>query len=192
MRRRLTWLVALPAMLAGTEAAHALAYRLVFPDAAVRLHVLALTGHDYLAWLPLALGVTGAVGLVGFVFAVRDVACGRRVRELTPVAFALLPPVAFALQELLELSLHTGTFGWHAFDEPTFLPGLALQLPFALLAYVVARLLLRAAVRLGRVLGWRPRVLAELLVRNACDLVETGSHAAAAASPRAPPLAVVS
>jgi len=192
MRRRLTWLVALPAMLAGTEAAHALAYRLVFPDAAVRLHVLALTGHGYLGWLPVVLGVGGAVGLIGFAFAVRDVACGRHVRELTPAAFALLPPLAFALQEVLELSLHTGTFGWHAFAEPTFLPGLALQLPFALLAYVAARLLLRAAVRLGRLLGARP--VGAFASRPAMFGNHVAGHGRGGqgSAPRAPPLAVVS
>jgi hypothetical protein len=178
-------------MLAGSQAAHALAYRLVFPDASVRLHVLALTGHGYLAWLPLALAVAGALGLVGFAFAVGDVARGRHVRELTPAAFALLPPVTFVVQELVELSLHTGTDGWHAFAEPTFLPGLALQLPFALLAYLAARLLLRAAVRLGRALAQRPLVLGAADWINDCDLVETRSRRTTA-SPRAPPLVVVS
>ena len=33
------------------------------------------------------------------------------------------------LQEILELSLHTGTFGWHAVLAPTFLPGLAAPAP---------------------------------------------------------------
>jgi len=36
---------------------------------------------------------------------------------------------------------------------PTFVPGLLLQLPFAVLAYVVARVLLRAAARIGRALA---------------------------------------
>src|SRR5256885_537897 len=60
------------------------------------------------------------------------------------------PPVGFALQELLELSLHTGTFGWRASLAPTSLPGLLLQLPFALAAYVAARVLLRTAEHVGR------------------------------------------
>ena len=153
MRRRLTWLAALPLMLAGTEAAHGVAYRLVFPQASLRFHVLASTGHGYLSWLPLVLGVAGALGVVGLGAAVADTARGRAVGSLPPAAFAFLPPLAFVLQEVLELSLHTGTIGWHAFAEPTFLPGLALQLPFALLAYVAARLLLRAAIRLGRMLS---------------------------------------
>jgi hypothetical protein len=153
MRRRLTWLVALPAMLAGSQAAHGLAYRIAFPNASLRVHVLAMTGHGYLARLPLALAVAAAIGLVGLACAAWDAARGRRVRELSPLAFALLPPLAFALQEVLELSLHTGQIGWRAVAAPTFLPGLALQLPFAALAYLAARLLLRAAVELGRALA---------------------------------------
>ena len=82
-----------------------------------------------------------------------DAARGRPVRDVPAWAFALLPPVGFAIQELLELSLHTGTFGWRAVLAPTFLPGLLLQLPFALAAYVAARLLLRAAGHVGRALA---------------------------------------
>jgi hypothetical protein len=39
-------------------------------------------------------------------------------------AFALVAPATFAVQELLELSLHTGTFGWRdPVMAPTFPPG---------------------------------------------------------------------
>jgi hypothetical protein len=188
MRRRLAWLVALPSMLAGTEAAHALAYRIVFPQSHVRVVALAVSGHGYLAWLPLVLALTGAAALVGLGAATLDAARGRTVGAVPAVAYALLPPLAFALQELLELSLHTGTFAWHVFAAPTFLPGLALQLPFAVLAYVAARLLLRAAVRLGELLAHAPRGRAGAVFAVGCDLVETRPRTSDA-SPRAPPLA---
>lgn len=188
MRRRLAWLVAVPSMLAGTEAAHALAYRIVFPQSHVRVAALAVTGHGYLAWLPLVLALAGAASLVGLGTAALDAARGRTVGAVPTVAFALLPPLAFALQELLELSLHTGTFAWHAVAEPTFLPGLALQLPFALLAYLAARLLLRAAVRLGRLLARLPRVRGETL-RHFRNRVATPLQPGCSSSPRAPPLA---
>jgi len=187
MRRGLAWLVALPTMLAGTEAAHALAYRIVFPQDHVRVVALAVSGHGYLTWLPLALGLAGAAALVGLCSAALDAAHRRTVRALPAVAFGLLPPLAFALQELLELSLHTGTFAWHVFAAPTFLPGLALQLPFALLAYVAARLLLRAAVRLGELLTRAPRLRTTAVFANDCNLVETRFRTSDA-SPRAPPL----
>jgi hypothetical protein len=153
MRRSLAWAVAVPLMLAGSQAAHALAYRIVYPQAHLRMASLVASGHGYLAWLPLVLGIGGAVVLVSFAATVADAARGGTPRALRAPAFALLPPLAFALQELLELSLHTGTFGWHAFAAPTFVPGLLLQLPVGALAYLVARLLLRAASKVGRLLA---------------------------------------
>jgi hypothetical protein len=161
-RAALPWLIAVPTIVVSTETAHVLAYRLVFRDADLRLAFLTATGHGYAHWLPLALAAAAACALVGAAAAAVDTARGRGVGRVPPFAFALLPPLAFALQELLELSLHTGSIAWQACVEPTFLPGLALQLPFALLAYVAARLLLRAAVRLGRALA---RPLAARLVR---------------------------
>jgi len=159
VRRGITWALTLPLMLGGIEAAHALAYRLVYPQLDGR--VLLATGHAYLAWLPLLLGLSGALALVALVAAGIDAPHGRSPRHMPAWAFAVVPPIAFVLQEVLELSLHLGTFGWRAVLAPTFLPGLALQLPLALLAYVAARLLLRTAERLGRALA--PLRLASLL-----------------------------
>jgi hypothetical protein len=153
MRRRLAWLVALPAMLTGSQFAHAIAYRWVYPEAHVRLVRMAATGHGYLAWVPLALGVAGAVVLVALVAAGFDAARGRTIRDIPAGAFALLPPLAFVLQEFLELSLHLGRPGWQFVAAPTFVPGLLLQLPFAVLAYVAANVLLRAAELVGRALS---------------------------------------
>jgi hypothetical protein len=185
MRRRLNWLVALPLILAGTQVAHGLAYELVYPQTHARL---LQSGHGYLGWLPLVFGVTGALALVGLGSAVADAARGRRARDLPAAAFALLPPVAFALQELLELSLHTGTFGWRAFLAPTFLPGLALQLPFALLAYVLARLLLRAAARVGLALA-REQAVAVRVLRHPIEPLVLGRLALRNVGARAPPCA---
>ena len=50
MRRGLVWGVAVPLMLAGSLTAHVLAYRLVYPEAHVRLRTLLATGHSYLDW----------------------------------------------------------------------------------------------------------------------------------------------
>jgi hypothetical protein len=157
MRRGLAWLFALPLMLAGSQAAHVLAYRWVYPSTDVRLHALFMTGHGYLDRLPFVLAAGGAVALVALVFAAGDAARGRHVERLPASAFALLPPVAFVLQEVLERSVHSGTFVWQAVEAPTFLPGLVLQLPFAVAAYLVARLLLRAAERAGRALAATPQ-----------------------------------
>jgi hypothetical protein len=150
MRRCLAWLVAVPLMLVGSEAAHVLAYRIAYPAVPARVHVLLVTGHGYMRWLPLAFGVAGAVVALSLLAEATNATRGRHTRGLPAWAFALLTPLAWIVQEHLELLLHTGVFPWHEVGRPTFLPGLALQLPFAALAYLVARLLLRVAEEGGR------------------------------------------
>jgi hypothetical protein len=102
MRRSLAWLVAVPLMLAGSQVAHALAYRIVYPQASVRLQVLLETGHSYMSALPLVLGVAGSIVAVSLGASVLDAARGRGVRALPAWAFALLPVAGFALQEYIE------------------------------------------------------------------------------------------
>jgi hypothetical protein len=77
--------------------------------------------------------------------------------------FAALPLLAFTLQEHLEALFSQGTIAGVTF-EPTFLIGFTLQLPFAFLAYAVARFLLRAAERVGRAFTQAPPV-ADAFVR---------------------------
>ncbi len=157
MRRSLAWLVAVPLMLAGSQFAHMLAYWIVYPQASVRLHALVETGHGYMSALPLALGVAGAVVALSLAVSVADAARGRGIRPLPPWTFALLPIVGFAMQEYLERWIAWGFMPWFAAAQPTFLIGIALQLPFGVLAYLVARFLSRTAKELGRRLG-RPSV----------------------------------
>ena len=130
MRRSLAWLVAVPLMLAGSQVAHVLAYRVVYPQTSIRLQALVETGHGYMKALPLVLGVAGAVVLLSLAATVVDAAQGRGVRPLPPWAFALLPVAGFAIQEYVERWLSWGFFPWYAALQPTFLIGIALQLPF--------------------------------------------------------------
>jgi hypothetical protein len=158
MRRSLAWLVALPLMLAGSQAAHVLAYRWAYPDAPVRIRALFATGHGYMNTLPLVLGIGAAIAVVSLVLSALDAARGRAARPLPAWAFALLPPLTFAVQELLERSLHDGGFAWQTFLAPTFRDGLLLQLPFALVAFVAAKIVLRVAERIGHTFAPRPRI----------------------------------
>ena len=170
-------------MLGGSQIAHAIAYRIAYPQAHVRvLHMLA-TGHAYFTRLPLVLAAAGACVLVSLVVAAADAARGRPSRSLPAWAFALLPPLAFSFQELLELSLHTGTFAWRAVLAPTFVPGLVLQLPFGLLMYAAARLLLRAAERIG-LAGAFPHSAPYRRRRSSGCSQAAGWHALLRASPR--------
>jgi hypothetical protein len=149
-RRWCAWCVAVPVLLIGSQAAHALAYRLAYPSLHVRMHVLAATGHGYLSQLPLAFGAAGAVALSTLCWTAVDAARGGLPRPIPPAAFAVLPPLAFSLQELTERWLAVGGIPWWMVEQPTFRIGLLLQLPFGLLAYVVTRVLLRGAHDIGR------------------------------------------
>lgn len=186
MRRSLAWALTLPLVLLGTETAHALAYQVVYPQAHAR--ILLETGHGYLNWLPLALALAGAVALAALCVAAADAARGRPARDLPAWAFALLPPATFVIQEMLELSLHSGRFGWHALLAPTFLPGLSLQLPLALAAYVAARLLLKTAERIGRALAQPPTLqsLSQILAAPLATALRPRAVAAGCSS-RGPP-----
>jgi hypothetical protein len=190
MRRSLVWALALPLVLLGTQVAHALAYDLVYPQS--HQGILLATGHGYLSWLPLVLGLGGAVACAALGATVADAARGRPARALPAWGFAVLPPTTFVMQEVLELSLHMGTFNAHALLAPTFIPGLLLQLPLALAAYIAARLLLKTAERVGRALA-RPRtlpVLVQLLTVPSLAPVPARAVVAGCSS-RGPPLALV-
>jgi hypothetical protein len=194
MKRSLLWLVAVPLVVSGSQVAHVLAYRMAYRDVPVRVRVLLLSGHGYMELMPLAIGVAAAVAVLSLAVAVADVAQGRAIRALPAWAFAVLPMLGFALQEHLERLLHTGSFPTNEILAPTFLPGLLLQLPFGLLAYLAARLLLRGAASLGRAvaagrslgraLGW-PAVARPTA---AYDRHPRRSVLASACSERGPPL----
>ena len=131
MQRTLAaWLVALPAAAGGVLAAHAAAYGLVGggSDAV----------HGYLPLAEASVCALLELGLVAAVLASRAAAPARP----HALAFALAPPLAFLLQETAERSFALPL-------ERVVLLGLVLQLPFALLAYLAARLLLRAAAVLA-------------------------------------------
>jgi hypothetical protein len=136
-------------MVAGSELAHAIAFRIVYPDAHARLRALLATGHGYTSAMPVFLGFGGAIELV----ALATVAAGgvrHRGRDAVPPwAFALLPMLGFTMQEFLERLFVGPGFPWWWVLQPTFRIGLLLQLPVALLVFAVARLLLRVAERVG-------------------------------------------
>jgi hypothetical protein len=97
--------LSVPLILAGTQAAHSLAYRLAYPEAEARWQVLSASGHGYAASCPVAAGVGAALSVVALLAAVLDAARRRPVRAVPAWMFALLPPVAFTAQEYLERRL---------------------------------------------------------------------------------------
>ncbi len=144
-------------MAAGSAAAHA-AGRLFAPAAAEgsiarETAERAVVGrHTAAADLPLVAGIV--VSLV--LFALCHVAWTRARggwRGRVPAGwFAVLPPLAYVIQELVERSLHAENFLFNPATEPRFLLALALQVPFGLLAFAMARMLVAAAERIAEVL----------------------------------------
>jgi hypothetical protein len=148
-------LASLALAVTGAQLAHVLAYRLAEPGAHERAHLLSETGHAYLRFAAAGLGVAASVVLLALVLEVRALGLGAAVARPPRLwAFAALGPATYVVQEHFERLFHDGAFPWGAAIETTFVVGFVLQLPFALLAFVVARLLLGVA-----------RVLAALLAR---------------------------
>ena len=157
-------LVCLPAALGGMLAAHEVAYR-----------GTETSSHGYMGLAGMLVCAVLALGLVAAVHGP-----GR-----TPAAwvFAICPPLAFLLQESAERGFDPGFL-----FEPAVLAGLALQLPFALLSWALARLLLRAAASLGQLLrrGGRVRDTTRPLPRAVPAATPRGAFVLAGAG-RGPP-----
>lgn len=123
-RRLLAWLLVTPLAGGGILAAHALAYRLTGTSPG--------SFHDYLSHAPQVVAVLASLGVAGLALQERSV--GR-----PPLwVFALLGPLGFACQEHLERLAHTGELPL-LLTSPTFLLGLALQIPVAVVCALVAR-----------------------------------------------------
>jgi hypothetical protein len=135
---RAAWLISLPLAVASWLGAHCFAYWLVSPGAEHQMGLHAEHGHAYLGYTP-AIVVWGFALLVaGLVLCVGDGLHGRRPFQPPLRLFALLPPAGFVAQEHLERLVGSGGIPHHLVTEPTFLVGLALQLPFALAALLLA------------------------------------------------------
>jgi hypothetical protein len=143
VRKRALLSLSLPLAAVGCLAGHAAGYALVGAsprDARI---------HGYLGLAPQFLAVCAA--LVALALALR--LTGRLQGRPAAWPFALLPPLAFCAQELIE-RLAAGLPA-HAVLEPAVLAGLAAQLPLALAAYLAARALLRCADAAARALAPR-------------------------------------
>jgi hypothetical protein len=158
MRSRLPWLIAVPVMAAGSISAHSLSYVAVSvrttEDAGEASERASNAGSNYLV---LFIGMFAATAIVAasarMLLARRR---GRRAGSVPPWLFFVLPPLAFALQELAERWLNAEAFPFHAALEPRLMIGLLLQLPFGVLALLVARALLRIVERIARAFAPRP------------------------------------
>jgi hypothetical protein len=189
VRRALAVLASLALAVTGAQLAHTLAYRLAEPNAHERAHLLSESGHAYLRFASAGLGLLAAIVVLSLVLEVRAIGVGARRTHPRLWGFAAIAPATFVFQEHFERLLHDGASPWGAALEQTFLLGLVLQLPFALLAYAAARLLLGAARGIAALLR-RPRLARGLRAARRALLPIGAPHSILLRStlgPRGPP-----
>jgi hypothetical protein len=120
------------------------------------MHHHAEGGHVYFASTPVLIAALVTVLAAGLVLCVAEGVRGSK-RGLGPpaVVFAVLPPLGFLVQEHVEDLVRSGSLPGTLILEPTFLAGLALQLPFAVAALLLCRGLYALGYGLGRFLASR-------------------------------------
>jgi hypothetical protein len=168
-RFALVLLLTVPLTAAGTLAAHAAAYALLdAPSEGV---------HGYLAHLPQLLTVLALPLLLAL-------AVAGRARTPRAWPFAAAAVAAFIAQEHVERLAHTGELPF-LLDRPAFLLGLALQLPFALASWLLARGLIHVAAALSA----RPRRQWRAVTpfRRPALAIPRSLVVVGAAAPRGPP-----
>jgi len=167
VRRQLPWLLAVPLMVAGSVAAHSVGSLLVPSPAAASadadggLELASRVDHGYVTSVPLIAGLVIALVLVAVGVRIHGRLRGDVHWGASPGSFLLLPPLAYALQEVAERVLHAESFPFNQVHEPAFLLALLLQIPFGVVAFLVGRAMLGLGRALARVFrsgrhGWAP------------------------------------
>jgi hypothetical protein len=166
MRKRALLSVSLPLAAIGCLVGHAAAYALV-GTSRQDAHV-----HGYLAFAPQFVAICAALVVLslGLRFS------GRLHGRPAAWPFAMLPPLAFCSQELIE-RLVAGLPA-HAVFEPAVFVGLVAQVPIAVAAYLAARALLRVTDSAVRALRSAP----PLVLGPGAFLVPSGTVATSGTS----------
>jgi hypothetical protein len=153
-QRRAAWLVALPVATASWLNAHCLAFVLVPPASGEHMNHHAQGGHTYFGSAPVLIAALVTVLAAGLVLCVSEGLRGSKARLGPPaLLFAVLPPLGFVVQEHIEDLVRWGSVSPGLITEPTFVTGLALQLPFAVVALLLCRGLYALGYGLGRFLA---------------------------------------
>ncbi len=146
-RSRVAWLLSLPLSAAGMLLAHEVAWGFASHE-----HQ-AGAGHGYLQYGAVFAALAVATLLVAATaHLVRSVRGDDVARAPSARVFAVVPVLGFLLQEHLEHLVVARELEIGFFVSTPFVLGLALQLPFAFAALVVARFILGVVHGMGRAL----------------------------------------
>lgn len=130
-----------------------LVHRIQEPDAHARAELLARSGHGYMGYLSALAGL--CVMLVAAALVSRVVAGFRNQPRHTLPSWwwAVVPALAFPIQEWLGRLAHDGAVEWSPLLEPVLAVGVALELVCGALCVLLVRRLLVAAHSVGRALA---------------------------------------
>jgi hypothetical protein len=188
MRKGTVWLVSFPIALFGMLAAHAVANAAVgSPEGAGEVFASAASGAEL---VPVVAALVAGAILLGLIGRVAGRWCFTAGGRSLALQFALLPLLGFVLLELGERFAHGGVGASDSLHGPTFLLGLALQLPFALAGYLAARVLLCLSDGVRALIARRrPQCFARPIaaLRRPYDAPPPPARRGAAHSGRAPP-----
>ncbi len=106
--------------------------------------------HGYLRYMPVLVALAGSLLVVALALRI----AGRLPGRPAAWPYALVPPLAYAVQEVAE-RLAAGIGPAEVLHAPV-LAGLAAQAPLAALAYLLARVLLRCADAAASLLAGKP------------------------------------
>ena len=147
-RCKLAWLLSLPLSAAGMLLAHEVAWGFASHEHTEE------AGHGYLQYLAVFAALAVATLVVATTAQLIRGVSGAAVAGAPPArVFAIVPIIGFLIQEHLEHLVVARELDVMFFISTPFLLGLALQVPFALAAFLVARLILGLVARVVRGIG---------------------------------------
>ena len=185
-RCKVAWLLSLPLSAAGMLLAHEVAWGFASHEHAEE------AGHGYLQYLAVFAALAAATLVVAATAQlIRGVSGGAVAGAPSARVFAIVPIIGFLIQEHLEHLVAARELEVLFFVSTPFLLGLALQVPFALAALLVARAILGLVARVARAAG-ELRVVARLaslrvlvpLVPELAPRPALATHRAGRAPPR--------
>lgn len=145
--------ICIPVAILGCLLAHQAGYFLESPDQTARSLNLSRDGHGYMRDFVFMIPAIATLVMGGFLFALHGSMVSNSPVSISPKPFAFTPAMVFLVQESAERVAIGDALA--VLSEWSVIVGLVLQIPFGLIAYLLARLILQAADQVARVISER-------------------------------------